>query len=129
MARSRRFWIAAAVIVAAIVVAGVSTVLITSAWRDEKADVAQDRTDEAEAVIGAKAAIAARMPQAQSISFGKVLVRWTGTIPSVCGEVDVVEPQDSFEGPERFIYSEGDLTLEEVDGSDAVSQKWDDLCK
>jgi len=129
MARSRRFWIAAAVIVAAIVVAGVSTVLITSAWRDEKADVAQDRTDEAEAVIGAKAAIAARMPQAQSIFFGKVLVRWTGTIPSVCGEVDVVEPQDSFEGPERFIYSEGDLTLEEVDGSDAVSQKWDDLCK
>jgi hypothetical protein len=56
-------------------------------------------------------------------------VHWDGEVPSVCGHVDIVEEQDSFDGEERYVFSEGALVVEEVDGADVVSQKWSDVCQ
>ena len=86
------------------------------------------RDTQAEAVQGARIAVADRFPEAQGVDFGKTFVHWDGEIPSVCGEVDIVEEQDGFDGPERFVWSQGDLKLEETDGSDALDQSWSDLC-
>jgi hypothetical protein len=96
--------------------------------RDTQAEAVDHRTDDAEAIEGARIAVTGRLPEAQSVNFGKLFVHWDGEIPSVCGQVDIVEEQDSFDGAERFVWSQGDLTLEEIDGSDVVDQKWGDLC-
>jgi hypothetical protein len=96
--------------------------------RDTQAEAVDHRTDDAEAIEGARIAVTGRLPEAQSVNFGKLFVHWDGEIPSVCGQVDIVEEQDSFDGAERFVWSQGDLTLEEIDGSDVLDQKWGDLC-
>ena len=121
--------IAAGAVFAAAILTGGGAWLVRDAWADERAEVAHDADAEAQAVIGAKTAVAARMPEAQSITFGKIFVHWDGEMAAVCGDVDVAEPQDSFDGSERFVYSQGGLLLEEVEGSDALTQKWDDVCK
>jgi hypothetical protein len=69
------------------------------------------------------------MADAEEVSYGQVFVHRVGALPSVCGLVDIRQEQDSFDGAERFIYSEGALLLEENDGSDLLEQKWNDLCK
>lgn len=114
--------------VAVLLLAGLGAGLTTYVLRDAQAEAVDHRTDDAEAIEGARIAIATRFPQAEVVNFGKVFVHWDGEIPSVCGEVDVVEQQDGFEGPERFVWSQGDLSLEEVDGSDVLDRTWGDLC-
>lgn len=52
-----------------------------------------------------------------------------GADEAVCGTVDIDEPQDNFDGPERFVYVDGGLTLDEVDGNDVVSARWRDVCE
>jgi hypothetical protein len=93
------------------------------------AELISEKSGEEEIVVAAKAAVNSRMAGAQEISFGNIRVHWTGDIPAVCGEVDIVEEQDSFDGEERFIYSDGALLLEEADGTDALDQRWRDLCE
>lgn len=114
--------------VAALVLAGLGAGLTAYVLRDTQAEAVDHRTDDTEALEGARIAVAGRFPEAEVVNFGKVFVHWDGEIPSVCGEVDIVEEQDSFEGLERFVWSQGDLALEETDGSDALDQKWGDLC-
>ena len=114
--------------VAALVLAGLGAGLTAYVLRDTHAEAADHRTDDIEAIEGARIAVTGRLPEAQSVDFGKVFVHWDGEIPSVCGDVDIVEAQDSFDGAERFVWSQGALTLEEIDGSDVLDQKWGDLC-
>lgn len=114
--------------VAVLVLAGLGAGLAAYVLHDTEVEAVDHRTDDTEALEGARIAVAGRFPEAQSVNFGKVFVHWNGEIPSVCGEVDVVEEQDGFEGPERFVWSQGDLSLEETDGSDALDQTWGDLC-
>ena len=114
--------------VAIVALAGLGAGLTAYVLRDAKTEVADHKVDDTEAIEGARIAVTGRLPQAQSVDFGKVFVHWDDEIPSVCGDVDIQEAQDNFDGAERFVWSQGDLTLEEIDGSDAVSQKWSDLC-
>lgn len=125
----RPIWLKlAAGLVVALLAAG-AVGLAVYVWGQEKTEAADTRIDDEDAIVGAKAAVGSRLPEAQAINFGQVFVYWTENIPSVCGQVDIIEDQDSFDGPERFVYSEGVLSLEELDGSDAVAQKWKDLCE
>lgn len=118
-----------AVGLAALVLAGVGVGLSVYVLRDTKAEAVDHTVDDAEAIQGARIAVTGRLPEAQAVNFGKVFVHWDDEIPSVCGEVDILEEQDSFDGFERFIWSQGALTLEEIDGSDVVEQRWSDLCE
>jgi hypothetical protein len=97
--------------------------------RDTHTEAVDQKVDDAQAIEGARIAVTGRLPEAQAVNFGKVFVHWDGEIPSVCGQVDIVEEQDSFQGAERFVWSQGALILEEIDGSDVVDQKWSDLCE
>ena len=117
-----------AAIVAVVVLAGLGAGLTTYVLRDTHAEAVDHQADDVEAIEGARIAVTGRLPEAQSVNFGKVFVHWDDEIPSVCGDVDIVEAQDNFDGAERFIWSQGDLTLEEIDGSDVIDQKWGDLC-
>jgi hypothetical protein len=113
---------------ALLVLAGLGGGLAAYVLRHTQVEAVDHQTDDAEAVEGARIAVAGRFPQAQAIDFGKVVVHWDSEIPSVCGEVDIVEEQDGFDGPERFVWSQGALSLEETDGIDVLDQKWGDLC-
>jgi hypothetical protein len=115
--------------VSTLLLAGLGAGLTAYVLRDTHVEAVDHRVDDAEAVEGARIAVTGRLPEAQAVNFGKVFVHWDGEIPSVCGEVDIVEEQDSFDGAERFVWSQGALTLEEIDGSDVVDQKWSDLCE
>ena len=115
--------------VVALVLAGLGVGLTLYVLRDTHTEAVDHGTDDVEAIEGARIAVTGRLPEAQAVNFGKVFVHWDGEIPSVCGEVDILEPQDSFDGVERFVWSQSVLTLEEIDGSDVVDQKWSDLCE
>ena len=115
--------------IAMVVLLGLGVGLAAYVLRDTHAEDVQQNDDDQEAIMGAKAAISTRMVAAQTLSFGEVFVHWDGEVPSVCGQVDIQEEQDAFDGAERFVYSEGALFIEEIDGSDTLDQKWDDLCK
>jgi hypothetical protein len=93
-----------------------------------RAEIKHDAQDQAEQIDAARTAIVARDPDADAITFGKVSVDWIGEAPAVCGAVDIAEPQDSLDGEERFVFIDGELTLESRDGSAAVQQKWKDVC-
>jgi hypothetical protein len=108
--------------------AGGGAALVNRVQDDREAEVVQDRTDDDEAIAGARSAVETRAPDAE-ITFGKTFVAWTGSVPSVCGEVDIVEEQDSFDGAERFIYTQGALLLEEIDGADPLARQWTAVCK
>jgi len=95
---------------------------------DTRAQIQHDAEDEAAQITAARSAIIAHEPDADSITFGKVAVDWIGESPAVCGKVDIDEPQDSLDGEERFVFIDGELTLESLDGSDAVQEKWKDVC-
>jgi hypothetical protein len=114
--------------VVAVVLAGLGAGLTAYVLRDARTEAVDHKVDDTEALEGARIAVTGRLPEAQAVNFGKLFVHWDGEIPSVCGEVDIVEEQDNFDGAERFVWSQGDLTLEEIDGSDVVEQKWGDLC-
>ncbi len=118
-----------AVAAVALLIAGGVFALTQTLWRDGGAEIGQENAADDQDTLAAKAAITARSPMAQSMSYDGVFTHWTGSLVAVCGRVDIIEEEDSFEGPERFVYSDGELTLEEADGSDVVAQKWDDLCK
>lgn len=98
-------------------------------FTDEKVEAKADAAASAEDVAGARTTIEDRFPNAQSIVFGKAFVHGEGAARAVCGLVDIDQPDDSFEGQERFVFLEGALTLEETEGSDAVDQKWKDVCE
>ena len=117
-----------AAVVAVVVLAGLGAGLTVYVLRDTRTEETHEKADDVEAIEGARIAVTGRLPEAQGMTFGKVFVHWDGEIPSVCGQVDIVEEQDSFDGVERFVWSQGALTLEEIDGSDVVDQKWSDLC-
>jgi hypothetical protein len=114
--------------VVALALAGLGAGLTAYVLRDTHAEAVDHTADNVEAIEGARIAVTGRLPEAQAVNFGKVFVHWDGEIPSVCGQVDILEEQDNFDGFERFIWSQGALTLEEIDGSDGVNQRWNDLC-
>ncbi|CAN5237452.1 hypothetical protein BH10PSE3_BH10PSE3_34330 [soil metagenome] len=118
-----------AIAVAALVLASLGAGLAVYVLRDTRTEAVDHQADDAQAIEGARIAVTGRLPEAQAVNFGKVFVHWDGEIPSVCGDVDIIEEQDSFQGAERFVWSQGALTLEEIDGSDVVNQKWSDLCE
>jgi hypothetical protein len=116
------------VVLAAVLIGAASFVVAAHVVPDTAADLNTDRRDGVIAIAAARSAIEGRMLDAQSITFGKVSVVWAGDVPAVCGLVDIVEQQDSFDGAERFVYVDGGLILEEIDGSDTVAQQWRSVC-
>jgi hypothetical protein len=119
--------IAAPVTVALALAGGVAALLVHGA-RDRAAQVADNQLQDQELITTAKTAVEADAPEAQSVSFGQVFAHRDGSVAAVCGAVDIVQPDDGFDGAERFVYSEGDLKREETDGGEVVTQKWQDLC-
>jgi hypothetical protein len=95
---------------------------------DAESEAQDDRRDESAEIAAAKTAIQVRAPESAQITFGKIKVNWIGTDSAVCGEVNIDEPDDSLDGPERFVFLERGLTLESEDGSDAVAEKWREVC-
>lgn len=114
---------AAALVLAAVGV-GLGVYVLRDAGQEETAQAHDDPLQ----VAGAKIALESHFPEAQ-LNFGEQFVHWDGDMPSVCGHVDIVEPQDSFDGEERYVFSQGALVVEEVDGADVVNQKWSDVCE
>jgi hypothetical protein len=115
--------------IAAVVLLAVGGGLAAYVLRDTQAEEAQDGADDQLAVAGAKIAVQNRFPAATAIVFGKVFTHQDGEVVSVCGDVDVQQAQDSFDGPERFVWSDGALVVEEADGTDAVNARWADVCQ
>ncbi len=95
---------------------------------DARQAIAHGAEDEAAELAAARAAILARAPDADSITLGRAVVVGFGTTPAVCGRVDIEAPDDSLDGPERFVFVDGELTLESADGSAAVDSRWKDVC-
>ncbi len=118
----------AAVAAVALALASGGVALVVHVLQDGAAQVADNQLQDNELIAAAKTAVEADAPEAQSISFGQVFAHREGAIASVCGAVDITQPDDGFDGAERFIYSEGDLKREEIEGSDVLTQKWQDLC-
>jgi hypothetical protein len=112
----------------ALAVAGGGTALLVHGPRDRAAEAADAQRQDEELITAAKTAVEADAPEAQSISFGEVFAHREGSTIAVCGAADIVQPDDGFDGVERFVYSEGDLKREETDGGDVLTQKWQDLC-
>jgi len=115
--------------IAAVILLGVGGGLAAYVLRDTAAEEAQDGANDQLAIAGAKIAVQNRFPEATAVVFGKVFTHQDGEVVSVCGDVDVQQPQDSFDGPERFVWSDGALVVEEADGTDAVNAKWADVCE
>jgi hypothetical protein len=115
--------------IAAVVLLAVGGGLAAYVLRDTQAEEAQDGADDQLAVAGAKIAVQNRFPEATAIVFGKVFTHQDGEVVSVCGDVDVQQAQDNFDGPERFVWSDGALVVEEADGTDAVNARWADVCQ
>ncbi|KSB87676.1 hypothetical protein AS593_15050 [Caulobacter vibrioides] len=115
--------------IAAVVLLAVGGGLVAYVLRDTHAEDVQDDADDQLAIAGAKIAVQNRFPEATLVNFGKVFTHQDGEVVSVCGDVDVQQPQDSFDGPERFVWSDGALVVEEADGTDAVNAKWADVCE
>ncbi|WP_454759937.1 hypothetical protein [Caulobacter segnis] len=113
---------------AAVVLGAVGVGLTVYVLRDADSEETADNKDDPLQIAGAKIALENRFPDAQ-LTFGQTFVHWDGEVPSVCGRVDIVEKDDSFDGEERYVFSEGGLTIEEVDGTDALEQKWSDVCE
>jgi len=114
--------------VAAVALAAVGVGLSVYVLRDAGAEETAQTKDDPLQIAGAKIALESRFPEAQ-LTFGPQFVHWDGDIPSVCGHVDIVEPQDSFDDEEHYVFSQGALIVEEVDGADVVNQKWSDVCE
>ncbi|MBU2309811.1 MAG: hypothetical protein KKG89_23420 [Alphaproteobacteria bacterium] len=126
MSRALILGVAAGVVLLVVLVLGL--VFWDDVLPDTRAELKHDAQDQTEQIQAAHTAIVARDPDADTITFGKVDVDWIGQSPAVCGMVDVDEPQDSLDGEERFVFIDGELTLESLDGSAAVQQKWKDVC-
>jgi hypothetical protein len=94
-----------------------------------KTETKGERIAETQAVEAAKAALEARFPDAFDLTFGAVTVNWMGDTPAVCGQVDIEEPDDSFDGPERFIAYPGRFWVEEIDGSAVLDAQWKVYCR
>jgi hypothetical protein len=114
--------------IAAVLLGGVGAGLMIYVGRGVDTEVVDHSKDDELAIAGGKIAVESRFPEAQ-ITFGQTFVHWDDEIPSVCGRADVVEQQDSFDGEERYVFSEGALVIEEADGTDVVNQKWSDVCE
>lgn len=114
--------------VAALLLLAVGAGLVAYVLRDADAEQSARAHDDPLQIAGARIALESRFPEAQ-LNFGAQVVHWDGEVPSVCGHVDIVEEQDSFDGEERYVFSEGALVVEEVDGTDVVNQKWSDVCQ
>ncbi len=115
--------------VAAVVLLAIGGGLVAYVLRDTRSEETQDNSDDQLAIAGAKIAVQNRFPEATAVVFGQVFTHQDGEVVSVCGQVDVQQPQDSFDGPERFVWSDGALVVEEADGTDAVNAKWADVCQ
>lgn len=109
--------------------AGATWFFVQDAARDAGAENAQQKTDDLDAQVAARTAIADRFPMATTIAYGAIKVNKLGDVPAVCGQVDIDEPSDSFEGMERFVFVDGALTLEETDGSGETEARWKDVCE
>lgn len=115
--------------IAAVILLGVGGGLTAYVLSDTHAEEVQDDADDQLAIAGAKIAVQNRFPEATSVDFSKVFTHQDGEVVSVCGQVDVRQPQDGFDGPERFVWSDGALVVEEADGTDAINAKWADVCE
>lgn len=120
-------WLGAGLAVLSLGIGG--GVLVRDIVSDEETDLAVDDEARREDLAGARTILMGRFPDAERVTFDRVFVHGDGDARAVCGFADVVEPDDGFDGPERFVFQGGQLVLEETEGSDAVSQKWKDVCE
>lgn len=120
-------WVAAVLLLGLIGAGGV--MLVGDMRTDERADAAADAAATTQDLDGARIAIVDRFPDAEAVTFGQSFVHGDGEGRAVCGRVDVKQSDDGFDGEERFVFVVGQLTLEETEGSDALTQKWKDVCE
>ncbi|PZQ56444.1 MAG: hypothetical protein DI570_20795 [Phenylobacterium zucineum] len=109
--------------------AGGAALLTRSVWRDEASDAAAEQTASREEMAEARAALEDRFPNAAQMAFSGVFAHGEDAGRAVCGSVDIEQPDDGFDGPERFVFVDGGLTVEEADGTDAVTARWKDVCE
>ncbi len=114
---------------AAVILLGTGLGLVAYVFHDAADEAVEDRGDDQLAISGGKIAVQNRFPEATAVVFGQVFTHQDGDVVSVCGQVDIQQEQDSFDGPERFVWSDGALVIEEADGTDAVNAKWADVCE
>lgn len=76
----------------------------------------------------ARKAVRAQFPLAEGVTFRQIYVNWVGEISVVCGHADIAHGQGITDGTERFTFIEGSLMIDELEGSEAVAQKWQDVC-
>lgn len=112
-----------------LVIAGLCAALAWLIVPSLMAERRSDRVDDDVSTVEAEAAIRAAIPDAQTITFDRVFANQIGEDTVICGRADVVEPNDAVDGPERFIFSDGTLWIEQVDGRATVQDKWSDLCQ
>lgn len=113
-----------AVLALALAGAGVAVLL-----RDQRTATMADDAASAEDLEGARIAIVDRFPDAEEVAFGKAFLHGESEARAVCGYVDVKQTDDGFDGEERFVFVLGQLMLEETEGSDALTQRWKDVCE
>lgn len=119
-------WLACAGLCVAVALGVAATALIA---RDVRIEAKADAAASTEDLEGARLTLVDRFPDAEEISFGQAFVHGDDEARAVCGRVDIKQSDDGFDGEERFIYVLGGLTLEETDGSAAITQKWKDVCE
>lgn len=120
-------WLAAGVLL--LLVGAGGGALVRSIVTDEQDEAMSEAHVRVEDLAGARAAVQDRFPNVEAITFGQAFVHGDGETQAVCGQVDIQAPDDGFQGPERFVFADGELTLEETEGSDAMAQKWRDVCE
>ena len=96
---------------------------------DARTGLQHDAGEAAVDVAAAKAAVQVRAAEADRYAWGKTQTVWRGDDAAVCGLVDIDEADDALAGPERFVYVDGELSLESRDGTDALDGKWKDVCE
>ena len=116
----------AAVLLAA---SAASVMFARAVWSDEAADVQAERAASDQDMAQARAALADRFPNASAMTSSGVFTHGEDSGRAVCGRVDIEQPDDGFDGPERFVFVDGGLTVEEAEGTAAVEVRWKDVCE
>ncbi len=109
--------------------AGGGALFVRAVSSDEAADAQAEQTASEEDTAQARAALEDRFPNASAMTFSGVFAHGEDSGRAICGRVDIEQPDDGFDGPERFVFVDGGLTVEEAEGTAAVEARWKDVCE
>lgn len=120
--------IAAGLAALALLGAGGGLLLVRRSETPTPAQLEAQARDQAELLDAARIAVRDRFADADSVTFDRLMIPAGWPDPAVCGYADIEEPDDSFEGPERFVYVNDGMMIESIDGSAAVADRWKGIC-